>query len=209
MPPPITIAERIPSPQERVKKTLDGFWGVRQAVGLFARWGVSPFLFTALGLIGYLVMGVLFGLGYYKWAIGLGCLASWFDILDGSLARAEGRVSRFGGFLDSVFDRFAEGAVFAGIAFWYFSIQKTAWAVMTLVAWIFAFQVSYTRARAENEGIPCEVGYFTRAFRIYTIGILGLLDFLHWAMALVLLGSFITTLQRIWHTYRDLSKTHR
>ncbi len=100
--------------------------------------------------------------------------ASLFDMLDGALARATGKVSLFGAILDSVCDRIAEAAVIAGIALWFANGGNMTAVVLCLGALVSSFLVSYVRARGEGVGIQCTVGLCTRPERaiVLTLGLM-------------------------------------
>ncbi len=128
--------------------------------------------------------------------------ASAFDILDGALARATNRVTKFGGALDSTLDRLAEGVTFLALM-WFFSDKGSPVGVgLAGAAMITSFLVSYARARAEGLGIDCEVGILTRSERIILI-VLGLLlsgfSFVLPAVLIVIIAfSSITVGQRLY-----------
>jgi archaetidylinositol phosphate synthase len=146
-------------------------------------------------------------------------LASGFcDTMDGIVARIYKQSTAFGGFFDSVLDRFADGASYAGIiiaglcsaAFGYY------WgAVVALVALVASMLVSYTRARAEVIGVKMEsVGIAERAERmlilaaVSIIGSIGdtYLPVLGYGVALIAVLSIITVIQRVLHVYKQLKK---
>ncbi len=94
-------------------------------------------------------------------------------MLDGGLARAQNRVTRFGAFLDSTLDRWGEGVVYIGIVAGASAAGFVAGAVLAAAAAVSSFQVSYTRAKAESLGLHGEVGIAPRAERLVllTIGL--------------------------------------
>lgn len=125
--------------------------------------------------------------------------ASLLDLLDGALARATGRTSKFGAILDSTSDRLSEAALLAGIALWFGQAGNTTAIVITYVALIASFLVSYTRARGEAMGLDCTVGLCTRPERVIVLA-LGLLTGLVFvAVAIVALCSTVTVVQRLVH----------
>ena len=128
--------------------------------------------------------------------------ASLFDLLDGALARATGKVSRFGAILDSVCDRLSEAALLAGIAFWFAQQGNSTAVLVTYVALIASFLVSYLRARGEAMGLDCTVGLCTRPERVIvlTLGLLTGLVFV--AVAVVAFCSSVTVAERLVHLQR-------
>ena len=103
-----------------------------------------------------------------------------FDLFDGALARATGQASRFGAFMDSVFDRWGEGVIYVGIAWGALHASFPEGAFLAATAMAAAFMVSYARAKGESLGFPsggglANVGLAPREVRILilTIGLLG------------------------------------
>ena len=80
---------------------------------------VNPNLLTVIGVAINVGCGLLFGFGYFFWAGVILIVANLFDMLDGQVARLSGRVTRFGGFLDSSLDRLSDMVVFVGLIVFY------------------------------------------------------------------------------------------
>lgn len=170
---------------------------------------VSPDTITILGTLGVLTIALtLFPSGHLAWgAVSIGLLAL-FDALDGTMARLSGRDSKWGAFLDSTLDRFADAAVFLGIAL-YFIYQEEgptqSWGVgLALATLIMAFGVSYARARAEGLGYRANVGVVERTERLILVllsaGIVGFglpIAVLHVGLGITVSLSFVTFLQRV------------
>ena len=134
------------------------------------RVGLTPNALTVIGFGGVCVSAALAATGNWVAAGVIGLLFAAFDMLDGALARATARVSRFGAFLDSTLDRAGEGVLYAGIVA---GTVATASALPTLaaLAMVAAFLVSYTRARAEGLGFGGDVGVAPRAERVVIMGV--------------------------------------
>jgi phosphatidylglycerophosphate synthase len=137
-------------------------------------------------------------------------LFSVTDTLDGALARATNRVTRFGAFLDSVCDRYAEAGVFLGVVWWYQSIGNGLGVALAYVAIIGSLMVSYSRARAEGIGLEAaDVGWFQRPERIVALG-LGFLaaqlvpEVLLVVLAILAVLTTVTVIQRVVHVARAL-----
>ncbi len=143
-------------------------------------------------------------------------LASGFcDTLDGIVARTYQQTTAFGGFFDSVLDRFADGASYAGIiiaglcAAAFGSYWGTVIALAALVA---SMLVSYTRARAEVIGVKMEsVGIAERAERMLILAVVSIIGFfwlpvLGYGVAIIAILSIVTVLQRAAHVYKELKK---
>lgn len=159
---------------------------------------VNPNTLTIFGLFLSLVSGVLFASRDVSLA-GVFLLASGFlDALDGIVARENNRITKFGGFLDSVCDRFADAAVIIGAMYGGLAAFPPFpdWLVGVL-AIVGSIMVSYTRARAEAEGAGASVGIGERPVRMIIIVVGAFLGAVNWAVFLVAVLSFITVFHRI------------
>jgi CDP-diacylglycerol--glycerol-3-phosphate 3-phosphatidyltransferase len=173
------------------------------------RLGIHPNTITILGLLLQVGVGVVFGLGHIKLAGWLLLFVAPVDALDGALARALGKQSRFGAFLDSTLDRFSDAALILGLMVHYLREGASIPVVLAFVAMVGAIMVSYTRARAETMGFDCKVGLLTRMERIVLIGALsavGLPIVMLWALAVL---SMVTVVQRILHVYVAFRREER
>lgn len=133
-----------------------------------------------------------------------------FDVMDGALAKYSGQVSRFGGFLDSVMDRYTEGAVFVAFAYYYAAAGNAAMAAVTALALIGAAAVSYARARAENEiDARCSIGVGDRLTRLVTLAVCTMAGFPEIGLVIVLLLAHYTVMQRIFFTRRALEAAQK
>lgn len=174
-----------------------------------ARWargmGLTPNQVSALGV----ALALLSGLAYWQHArhplalaaAPLLLLASGFcDALDGALARAYGETTAFGGFLDSVLDRYADAAALCGIILG--GLCDAFWGLVALVG---SLLVSYSRARAEAEGVKMEtVGLAERAERLLIVAAASFMSLfwrgaLRWAMVALAVLANLTVLQRAWY----------
>lgn len=174
---------------------------------LLVRWRVSPNLITTFGTLCSVTAGIIFATGHIRTAgLFLG-ITALFDVLDGTVARRTGRSSTFGAFYDSTLDRVADGALLAGLAWFYAAHplhQNRIMLGITLAGLVGTFLISYTRARAEALGIDAKVGFMQRPERIALLaapqGIFGLaLDgwVLAGIVALLSVSAWITAVQRI------------
>ncbi len=182
--------------------------------------GLTPNKVSALGFILALVSAGAYALApNHAWLLLLATvllLASGFcDTLDGIIARTFQQVTTFGGFFDSVLDRYADAAIFAAIII--AGLSNSAWgstwgAVWGLAALAGSLLVSYTRARAEAAGIKMEsVGLAERAERMLILAAVTIIAFF-WRPALgygifvlAVLANF-TVVQRAFHVYKELKK---
>lgn len=129
--------------------------------------GVSPDAITVVGTAATVAASLtLFARGYwFAGALVVGALAC-LDLLDGAVARAGGRTTKFGAVLDSTCDRVADAAVFGGIG-WYYAEHYQRWMLLAaLLCLVLGSLTSYIRARAEAAGMTCTVGIAERADRL-------------------------------------------
>ncbi|MCX2727247.1 CDP-alcohol phosphatidyltransferase family protein [Thermomicrobium sp. 4228-Ro] len=180
---------------------------VQQIGALVARTGLTPNQLTMLGLVLNAIAGLVLALGYLQVAGVLLLVAGAFDLLDGAVARATGNVTRFGGVLDSVLDRYSEAFVVGGLLFW---IVRADLGVVPVVLcyWsiVGSLLVSYVRARAEGAGIPLTQGFFARPERIVVLAVGLLLARPVIVLWLLAIATNLTVLQRLWlvrHAARD------
>ncbi len=147
--------------------------GYLKLVAPLVRWlvakDVSPNLITLIGAGFWVLGGIFYGAGYISaggWLLGITAL---FDVVDGQVARASGRISEFGAFFDSTLDRIADGCVMGGLAFFYATsaeYHNPTMVATCIVCLIGTFLISYTRARAEGLGLKMKVGMMQRPERV-------------------------------------------
>ncbi|HEV8381779.1 MAG TPA: CDP-alcohol phosphatidyltransferase family protein [Gemmatimonadales bacterium] len=199
---------------QRVK---DGFVGlIGPLARALIRAGVHPNTITTVGTLVVVGSGVAFAAGAVRLGGLLLLISGICDLLDGQVARQGGKITTFGAFYDSTLDRIGEGAVFAGLIFYFLTgplpadLKPRAIAA-GLVALIASFLVSYTRARAEALGVENKVGIAPRAERILLLGVPALFlgagpgrpgVVLFWIVAVLALVSAITVIQRVVHVAR-------
>ena len=141
-------------------------------------------------------------------------IGSVMDTLDGRYSRMSGKGTPFGAFLDSTLDRVEEGIVLIAVGAWFADLGNELAVAAVVAAVLFSLMVSYTRARAEALGVECKVGLATRAVRVVILSA-GLLfakiveiadrSPLEWAIYVLALLTFFTTLQRVAHVRRELN----
>lgn len=190
---------------------------INSMVRRLAMGGVSPNILTVVGVSINVGCGVLFGFGEFFWAGIVLIIANLFDMLDGNVARLSGRVTRFGGFLDSSLDRLSDMVAFLGIIIFYASNTPQHSLLNVFLAgagMIGSVMVSYTTARSESMGVKSNVGFLQRPERVVLL-IIGALStvpnstaFLANRMPQVLwilaVGSFWTFIHRMYHTWKEL-----
>ncbi|GAA3296230.1 phosphatidylinositol phosphate synthase [Arthrobacter citreus] len=142
--------------------------------------GVSPDAVTILGTLGVMVGGLVFyPLGQLFWGTLFITAFIFSDVIDGIMARQQERTGKWGGFLDSTLDRFADGALFAGVSIWFFTGgENDAIGIAAIICLVLGMLVSYIRAKAESLGFTANVGIAERAERLVSLlvatGLVGL-----------------------------------
>ncbi len=135
-----------------------------------ARLGVTPDAVTVLGTVGAVAASLYFFTnGYWFW----GAFAVWgcvmLDMVDGAVARAGNKTTKFGAVLDSTCDRVADAAIFGCIG-WYFARNDEPWMLLAcLLCLVLGSLTSYIRARAEGMGMTATVGIAERAERLIIV----------------------------------------
>jgi len=190
----------------RIKKVFEPI-----ALGM-GRIGLTPNGLTLIGF-GISIVGAAL-LAAQLWVVGgvVVFIGGAFDMFDGTLARATGKVSRFGAFMDSVFDRWGEAVVYLGIAWGAVLADEDTVGILATAALGAAFMVSYTRAKSEGLGFSpgigmAAIGVMPREIRLIVLS-LGLiiagatanLTILAAALAIIAIGAVITVIQRILQT---------
>ena len=181
--------------------------------------GINPNYLTIVGVTINVGCGVLFGFGEFFWAGIVLIVANLFDMLDGNVARLSGRVTRFGGFLDSSLDRLSDMVSFLGIIIFYASnTPQHSLLNVTLagVGMMFSVMVSYTTARSEGFGVKANVGFLQRPERVVLLVIGALSTFPNstgflanrmpqvlWVLAI---GSLWTFIHRMFHIWKEIRR---
>lgn len=181
-----------------------------------ARWllrmGISPDAVTIIGTAGVVVGALVFyPLGQLWWGTLFITAFIFSDVIDGIMARMQERGGRWGNFLDSTLDRVADGALFAGVAIWFFTGgADTPIAIAAVVCLVLGMVVSYARAKAEALGYHANVGIAERAERLVSVLVvtgftgLGLPTVVLLAtLCLLAVASFVTIVQRIAAVHRQ------
>jgi archaetidylinositol phosphate synthase len=173
---------------------------------IFASTGLSPNFWTCIGLVFAFVAAAVYGLNeHIQYAAIFGgvllLVSGFFDIVDGQVARFTQKTSKKGGFLDSVFDKVAEVAIFLGLL-----IGNFADPVVIFLAITMSLLVSYSRSRAESLGVKLQgVGIGERAERLLVVAILGMIPgLMPYAISIVVIIAGITFVQRIIVTSKNI-----
>lgn len=182
--------------------------GVTSRAGAFVHQrGVHPDTITIVGL-GVVALAAFFIAQGSFVAAGLLLLLSLpLDALDGAVARAMGRTDRRGAVLDSTLDRYADGLIFGGLAYYFATTAQPNYVLLTMAGLIGTFVVSYVRARAGEADLSVKIGLFSRFERVVVMLVMFLVPALLivglWILAV---GTNITGVQRLLYVYRHLDR---
>ena len=165
---------------------------------------IHPNVLTFVGVLINIAAAWALGLGRFVLAGVIMVIANIFDFIDGKVAVELQAVSAFGGFWDSVIDRFSDLALFIGLIYLYSQLGRTDYVMVTALAMMFAIMTSYTRARAESLIPKCKVGFMERPERIVLFMIGAFTNRMAAVMWVILVLSAFTVADRIILTYREL-----
>jgi CDP-diacylglycerol--glycerol-3-phosphate 3-phosphatidyltransferase len=175
------------------------------AINHIVRWlalsKIHPNVLTFLGLLINIWAAWLFARGSFTWAGVVVIGAGLFDMVDGRVARVTDQVTRFGGFFDSVLDRYSDLALYMGLLVFYASINRFFYIVLTAIVMTGSVMVSYTRARAENSIPKCKVGFLERPERVVLIIIGALFDRMAPVLWVIAVLSTLTVIHRMRYTW--------
>ena len=204
----------VKQPTDYVKK--GALRAIEPAIAFLARRNVSPNTITTVGTLITVAASVVYATGHIMTAGWIMNVTAFFDVADGEVARRTGRSSMFGAFYDSTLDRVADGALMAGLAFFYATNRihhNLYMVVVCLVCIVGTFLISYTRARAEALGIDAKVGVMQRPERMVLLSVPQSFFGLFWngwvLMGIIILltvTAWITAVQRIAFVYRATQK---
>ena len=164
---------------------------------------IHPNVLTLIGLLINIGAAALLARGQFLRAGFVIIGAGLFDMVDGRVARETNRVTRFGGFFDSVLDRYSDLALLVGLLVWYGSINRFGYVVLTAIVMTASVMVSYTRARAENTIPKCKVGFLERPERVVLLIIGGLFDRMAPVLWVLAVLSNLTVIHRMIYTWRE------
>ncbi|MHB1007234.1 MAG: CDP-alcohol phosphatidyltransferase family protein [Chloroflexota bacterium] len=166
------------------------------------RMGITPNALTLIGFALNVAVAAVIGFGFQTTGGLLVLFAGLFDMLDGAVARLGGKVTIFGGFLDSTLDRYSEAVIFFGLLVLYTNQGRDTEVLLVYAVIVGSLMVSYARARAEGLGLDCSVGWLQRPERILLLGLGLMLNQVVPVLWLLAVFTNFTTAQRIWHVYR-------
>lgn len=178
----------------------------RIAASLSGR-NLTPNQLTLAGACLNLLAGLAYSGGLFVLGGILVLIGALGDLLDGPLARLTGKTSPFGAFLDSTVDRYSDFFLFGGVTLHLAMTESWGGAAAGLGIILGAFLTSYTKARSESLIPACSVGFLERPERIVILLIGSFAPLLFpWCLAVLLVGTHITALQRIFFVRKELSR---
>jgi CDP-diacylglycerol---glycerol-3-phosphate 3-phosphatidyltransferase len=179
---------------------------IGKIVGWLALSRIHPNVLTFIGLLINVVAAFLFAGGHFRAAGFVVLGAGLFDMVDGRVARETNRVTKFGGFFDSVLDRYSDMALFMGLLVYYASINRFFYIVLTAIVMTGSVMVSYARSRAECTIPQCKVGFLERPERIVLIIIGALFDRMAPVLWVIAILSNVTVIHRMIHTFQEAKR---
>lgn len=167
---------------------------------------IHPNVLTLIGLLINVGAAVLLAFGWFRVA-GLVILgAAIFDMVDGRVARHTNQVTKFGGFFDSVLDRYSDLGLLMGLLVYYASINRFFYVVLTAVVMTASVMISYTRSRAENTIPLCKVGFLERPERIVLLIIGALFERMAPVLWVIAVLGNLTVIHRMIYTWEETQK---
>jgi CDP-diacylglycerol--glycerol-3-phosphate 3-phosphatidyltransferase len=167
---------------------------------------IHPNVLTFFGLLINIVAAVLLAQGMFRAAAFVIIGAGLFDMVDGRVARATNQVTRFGGFFDSVLDRYSDLALLIGLLVYYGSINRPLYVVLTAVVMMASVMISYARSRAENVIPTCKVGFMERPERVVLFIIGALFDRMAPVLWVIAVLGNLTVFHRMLFTWQETKR---
>jgi CDP-diacylglycerol--glycerol-3-phosphate 3-phosphatidyltransferase len=164
---------------------------------------INPNVLTFLGLLINMAAAAFLAVGSFRTAGLVIIFAGLFDMVDGRVARETNQVTRFGGFFDSVLDRYSDLGLLVGLLVYYGAINRPSYVVLTSVVMTASVMISYTRTRAENIIPTCKVGFLERPERIVLLIIGALFDRMVPVLWVIAVLGNLTVIHRMIFTYGE------
>jgi CDP-diacylglycerol--glycerol-3-phosphate 3-phosphatidyltransferase len=191
---PVTFTDYL---RKTFKNVLDPIAGFLNQMGLM------PNTVTIIGLVFNAIGAAFLATGHITVGGIIILVVGPIDALDGAMARLRGMPSNFGGFVDSVTDRYSELVILLGLMVYYVRVENWLACILIYLSAMGSVLVSYIRARAQAAGLDTKVGIFTRVERFLVLApclIINQPMIALWATALL---ANITAVQRILHVRKQ------
>jgi CDP-diacylglycerol--glycerol-3-phosphate 3-phosphatidyltransferase len=177
---------------------------LRAIIALCVALRIHPNILTFIGVLINMAAAWALALGRFVTAGFIMIAANIFDFIDGKVARELHEETPFGGFWDSVMDRFSDIALFIGLIYLYARMDRVDYVIITALTMMFAVMTSYTRARAESLIDKCKVGFMERPERIVLFMIGAFTNRMAAVLWVIGVLSVVTVADRIFYTWRAL-----
>ena len=182
----------------------------KPVISLLAKTPLTPNIITIIGFIIILGAGALIIYKYFLAAGIVVLVAGLFDMLDGALARATNRITRFGAVLDSTLDRVSEAVLLITLLAVFTQDGLVTESILSGAALVGSLLVSYIRARVEGLGVECKTGLFTRPERVIILSLGMMLSQFDKALLITLavltFFSWLTVIERMVYAWRKLKE---
>jgi CDP-diacylglycerol--glycerol-3-phosphate 3-phosphatidyltransferase len=178
----------------------------RAALLIFGK-DINPNFLTVVGLL--INMGAAFCLGIGQWVAGgiLIAVAGFFDAVDGAVARTFNKATKFGGFLDSVIDRYSDIVLLIGIIWFYAMRGKVGYVFLACIALMGCILIPYSRAKAEIYLDRCDIGIMERAERTILLAVGSIFNVMNIVLWILAVFTHITVVQRIRYTWKRINES--
>ena len=186
----------------KIGHRLDSF--INSVLKIFLGERGNPNLFTLMGFLTTLL--ACFLILKESWVLaGLAIILSGlFDLFDGVVARNLGKVTAFGGFLDSVLDRYSDLFLLMALLIHYLKKGNPGLVILTSFVSIGTVLIPYVRARAEASNVPCNIGLMERAERIILLSAGALFGLMEWVLWVLAILTHFTVLHRMYYVWKKL-----
>jgi CDP-diacylglycerol--glycerol-3-phosphate 3-phosphatidyltransferase len=182
---------------------------IRRLFPFLFYWRLDPNALTVVGALVSIAAAVAFARGQFPLAGVLMLAGGFFDLVDGVVARHQGRSSRFGAFLDATLDRLSDMVLLLGICVHFAAAREPAHVALAGAALLVSVLVSYSKARAELVVPGFSIGLFERGERVAVLAAGALFGLLIPALWLITAGSTVTVVQRVALAYREMERLDR
>jgi len=197
------MSEQTPKPQSLSDSLRPKVAGILQPIGRgLIRLRITANAITIAGTLLMAVVGVLLASGQFLLGGLLVIASAPLDALDGTVARLSGVKSKFGAFLDSTSDRYADGFILLGLMLYGLNHRQDWMVILAFVAVWGSLLVSYTRARAEGLDLECKIGLLTRMERFIIIVVMLIFNLILPGLIVLAVLTHVTAFQRIWYVRR-------
>ena len=203
------MSEQLSSEHKRKKRSFEQFMRdtfkvvLDPVAGFLLKLGLTPNSITLFGLLLSAASGVFAGLGKFTIAGLILLIGAPLDAVDGAMARQRGQPSRFGGFFDSVIDRYSELFLLGGLLFYFVQQSNPLASLLVFIAAAGSVMVSYTRARAEGQRFTAKVGILSRVERMIALILFLIIGKPLIAVWIIAILANVTAVQRILNVYKQ------